>query len=364
MLKESNSCRTVLFLSGLMISIIFLKACQEESINTPPSANLVVFPYAGDSTTIFTFDASKSSDNEDIVEKLSARWDWENDGTWDTDFSHQLKVLHRFTGRGIIYIRMELSDSEGLEETITDSIRVFELPVYGSITDPRDGRIYKTVKMEGNWWMAENLRYGRQIPDDTVQSDNQRAEYYGYDNDPDLAAVFGGLYTWYEAMDYVETEGGQGLCPPGWHIPSLREWKTNARSDVPYLFLNYFLGPGGPGGLNLRYDGLYVIYTEKNGGIINRKFFSGLGDLAGFWTSTTRENTLQTWAGNKAVQRSNYGLWLVDIQNNGIGSWDRNGLFPGGDLIHLSGDTLVYEIGAGSYKHFRVAYFVRCIKPE
>jgi len=33
-----------------------------------------------------------------------------------------------------------------------------------------------------------------------------------------------GLYDWNEAMQYSTTEGAQGVCPQGWHIPSDGEW--------------------------------------------------------------------------------------------------------------------------------------------
>jgi hypothetical protein len=29
-----------------------------------------------------------------------------------------------------------------------------------------------------------------------------------------------------EMMNYSDTPGVQGICPPGWHIPSAEEWKV------------------------------------------------------------------------------------------------------------------------------------------
>ncbi|MDK2899287.1 MAG: hypothetical protein PWQ10_474, partial [Patescibacteria group bacterium] len=36
----------------------------------------------------------------------------------------------------------------------------------------------------------------------------------------------GALYQWDEAMQYTNTEGAQGICPTGSHIPSDNEWKV------------------------------------------------------------------------------------------------------------------------------------------
>lgn len=214
-----------------------LISCQKEKINTPPLAALTAFPYAGDTTTIFTFDASKSSDAEDVKEKLTVRWDWNSDGIWDTDYQSELKALCRFSTKGMNYIRMELSDSGGLTMVLTDSVRVFTVPVKGSMTDPRDGQKYETVYLEGNWWMAESLRYGKVIPSDSLQKNNSIVETYAYGNQIQNITASGGLYSWFEAMQYDETEECQGICPPGWHVPSFNEWNAIApRQYQPIYF--------------------------------------------------------------------------------------------------------------------------------
>jgi uncharacterized protein (TIGR02145 family) len=51
-------------------------------------------------------------------------------------------------------------------------------------------------------------------------------EKYCYDNLPANCDTYGGLYQWNEAMQYVQTEGAQGICPEGWHIPTLAEFQT------------------------------------------------------------------------------------------------------------------------------------------
>ena len=69
-----------------LILSIFLFMCGKE--NTPPIANFTWYPSRGDSTTTFLFDASLSSDNENYPDGLLARWDWESDGVWDTEYSN------------------------------------------------------------------------------------------------------------------------------------------------------------------------------------------------------------------------------------------------------------------------------------
>jgi uncharacterized protein (TIGR02145 family) len=58
------------------------------------------------------------------------------------------------------------------------------------------------------------------------QSNNGTIEKYCYNNDPDSCTKYGGLYQWNEMMQYTTQQGVQGICPPGWHLPTDEEWKV------------------------------------------------------------------------------------------------------------------------------------------
>ena len=342
---------------------IISHSCDDVETNTIPIAVLNVFPYAGDMTTIFTFDATESSDAEDVVENLSVRWDWDNDGIWDTGFQPEIKTSYRFLTRGMNYVRMELVDSDGLSAILTDSVRVFPIPVFGSMTDPRDGQVYKTVYLENNWWMAESLRYGSVIPSDSSQTDNGTIETYAYKNEIQNLAEYGGLYSWFEAMQYDDTEKGQGVCPPGWHVPSVNEWVKIAPYDLPYLFIIYYYGPGGPGGLNLKYGGYYIFVNELPYGYKYEKLWSSQNLEAEFWTSTHQVDRIEDYTDHVAVQRRNRSINIINAINGSV-DWyfDNKGLRVFGDFIHLWGDVHAYERYINHPINSINANSVRCTK--
>ena len=96
----------------------------------------------------------------------------------------------------------------------------------GVLIDPRDNQSYKTVTIGTQTWMAENLNFGTMIPGLTNQKEsNFIIEKYCYDDIAANCTIYGGLYQWDEMMQYVTTEGTQGVCPTGWHLPSDQEWQ-------------------------------------------------------------------------------------------------------------------------------------------
>jgi len=62
------------------------KLLRVTSANIKPTALFTVTPQSGQIGTVFSFDASSSTDPEDATELLEVRWDWENDGIWDTEY--------------------------------------------------------------------------------------------------------------------------------------------------------------------------------------------------------------------------------------------------------------------------------------
>jgi uncharacterized protein (TIGR02145 family) len=103
------------------------------------------------------------------------------------------------------------------------------LPCGSPLTDIRDNKIYQTVTIGGQCWMAEDLNFGTEITATTVQRDNCIAEKYH--NPASSIQHPASVYQWDEIMSYDETISSQGLCPPGWHVPSEADWNT--------LFTNY-----------------------------------------------------------------------------------------------------------------------------
>jgi len=166
-----------------------------------------------------------------------------------------------------------------------------------SITDIRDGRIYRIIKIGNQWWMQENLNIGTRIDRFQAPSDNGDIEKYCYDNSDSLCTVYGGLYRWNEMMDYNPSDSGtigttQGICPEGWHVPTDSEWKA----------LKDFLGYWDVGG-KIKEAGT-VHWESENAGATNESGFTALPGghyggiatftniciLADFWSSTENES--------------------------------------------------------------------------
>jgi len=90
--------------------------------NQYPVASFVVSPVIGDQDTIFGVDASGSSDLETPEGQLVVRWDWENDGTYDTDWSTTKTATHQYSAGGIYVIKLQVSDQEGLTDSLSHAI--------------------------------------------------------------------------------------------------------------------------------------------------------------------------------------------------------------------------------------------------
>ena len=182
------------------------------------------------------------------------------------------------------------------------------------LTDKRDGKTYKTVKIGTQEWMAENLAYKPSSGNywevqSSILSDlldevlkNQIEELkYGY------------LYDW---------ETAKKVCPVGWHLPSDDEWTT----------LTDYLGGENVAGTKMKstsgwnYDG--------NG--TNESGFSGLPggarSLDGYYYGI-----------------GSYGSWWSSTQSNASTAWYHS-------TIYSNGFVYRYNFSKGS------GFSVRCLR--
>ena len=100
------------------------------------------------------------------------------------------------------------------------------IPCPGTPTVTYEGQVYNTIQIFSQCWLKENLNVGTMIQGTEEMTDNGIKEKYCYDNDPANCDTYGGLYQWNEMMQYTTQQGTQGICPPGWHIPTDTEWKV------------------------------------------------------------------------------------------------------------------------------------------
>ncbi len=200
---------------------------------------------------------------------------------------------------------------DGFVEVATNDVNSSSIdsgkPVFGELMDARDGRVYKTVKLGAQEWMAENLNYAAEGS-------------LCYENDEKNCEKYGRLYNWEIALDTLNRGCGdnfsgcrlrsdfhprEGVCPDGWHVPEHAEWDTLfAYADAH--------GEGENHGAALqayyRDDYLEKTYSSDRfgfnvvpAGVFTGKEFSGIGTSAEFWTASIET---ADWVSYKTVTPS------------------------------------------------------------
>jgi len=106
-----------------VIPLLLLHSCKPDP-NTPPVASFKVAPGFGTTDTLFRYDASAVRDLEDPAEALKVRWDWDSDSIFDTEYSTEKVITHRFTEGGTFYTTVEVMDTRGAIHRYTDFVRV------------------------------------------------------------------------------------------------------------------------------------------------------------------------------------------------------------------------------------------------
>lgn len=306
-----------------------VRCIKGDIINTPPTASFYITPESGPTSTVFTFDASYSSDVETPIDRILFRWDWTNDGIWDTDYSSNPTMSYKYSNVGEYTVKLEVMDERGAKDT-SSSIAIVTLK--DDITDDRDRNGYKTITIGTQTWMAENLAWLPSVSNPADGSvDNPYYYVYGYEGTNVSEAKTRNSYEKYGV--YYNWEAAKTACLSGWHLPSDEEWKTLEK----YLGMSESnaddLGwrNSGSVGKKLKSTTDWRWSTDPNGDgssgfqaypvggrYINEDFvgFGSYGQVANFWSSTqinlynSRSRTLRAneYGVGRGRSKSEYGF--------------------------------------------------------
>lgn len=164
-----------------------------------------------------------------------------------------------------------------------------------------EGQSYSTVQILGQCWMKENLNIGTRIPGNINMSNDGVIEKWCYDDLEENCVAYGGLFDWYEIMQYTVNPRTRGICPEGWHIPTDEDWKVlEGAADTQYgigdLVWDQYSRRGFDQALNLKSGTGWV--TGGNGTDLvgfnglpagiklpDGAFYSSMGENAHWWCS-------------------------------------------------------------------------------
>ncbi|MCB0594542.1 MAG: hypothetical protein H6557_22020 [Lewinellaceae bacterium] len=142
------------------------------------------------------------------------------------------------------------------------------------LIDVRDGRLYETVELNRQNWMAENLNYSS--PEGS----------WWYDDNPENGEKYGRLYTW---------EAARKACPPGWRLPTDLDWRRMAE---PFGGVDVDFNDGGAKAYEALIENGESNFGALLGGIrLITGTFRRLGENGQYWSN--KEDS--TVSGDKAL---------------------------------------------------------------
>jgi uncharacterized protein (TIGR02145 family) len=262
------------------ISAMLQFSCNYESGTAPVDNHQLVFPNKGETliqgstctiewtdqiSTNMRIRLMKSGTvHARITENASntGEFTWTIPDTLEVDFDYTIKVLS--------------NDDDFTYYESEKPFKILKPSDTASFTDPRDGQVYKTVRLSNRWWMAENFNY------DTLGS-------FCYGDEDVNCQTYGRLYT-------INT--AKNACPPGWHLPTDDEWRTlEAYLGIPNMEINTIGFRGVNAGSLLKGDDVVGFNARLSGYVYSRYYvrYYSINQSVYFWTSSYDPGDSKYW---------------------------------------------------------------------
>jgi uncharacterized protein (TIGR02145 family) len=139
-----------------------------------------------------------------------------------------------------------------------------------------EGREYKTVRIGGQIWMAENLKVSK-------TNDGNNIKSYYPNNDRSNLEKYGRLYTWNIA---------KSICPEDWRLPTDNDWQIlrNYLGSHAGAKLKDTLNWTSPG-FNTSNEAHFNALPAGFADIVANNVNSFFGTKAVFWSSTQKDSS-------------------------------------------------------------------------
>jgi uncharacterized protein (TIGR02145 family) len=267
--------------AALMCVIVSAIAGSAWGANPPSLANRWVLEEGGRAPAGFPGNMELLKDGSCIVDGKSRTWKTEGARfyfmgdkalAFDYKMSGGTLTLTNDDGKGVAYLTLAAAKkAEDAKEAAAMAVKTGA----GTLTDTRNGKTYKTVKIAGKAWMAENLNY-------------QTGNSWCYGGNAVNCGKYGRLYDWNSAMK---------ACPSGWHLPSNQEWAALLSEAGGHLVAGKKMKAASGWSNNGNGTDVFGFSATPGGNRRNDGKYYGVGNDGSWWSSTENEGDLAYYRG-------------------------------------------------------------------
>ena len=236
--SKSGDDKDVSSSSGEIDSSSSAEATSNSS--SPSSSSATTECLSSSSGEINSSSSAEATSNSSSPSSSSATTEGLSSSSGEVDSSSSAEATSNSSSAGNVDCSALLEGETDWNWNVPKECRLNPEITYGTMTDSRDQKVYRTVTIGTQTWMAENLNYA-----DSIKTPSLKGKSWCYGDVAANCDVAGRLYTWAAAIDSVKLATDaenpldcgygktcglsgkvQGICPSGWHLPSESEWNT------------------------------------------------------------------------------------------------------------------------------------------
>lgn len=292
-----------------IISLIFvfiLASCASDTVTTPNASHPLYLTITPSPVLTYRESLLIASPTSQSKENLTVLWS-----------SRKGTIINSNEGFLVKWRAPLYAEKDTLTATINNGSRIseqkFEIDVEFGCGTPimYMNKSYNTVQIGSQCWLRDNLDVGTMVNGKLTQTNNGSLEKYCMNNDSSYCAKYGGLYQWNEAMAYNIQTGTQGICPSGWHIPTIEDFETLKKEVKDNGNSLKAIGEGEADGRGTNFSGFSMLmagYRSEDGGLWN------LGLFNSYWSSS---NIDASTAMAQFVYYGNYTILMKSYNKEG-----------------------------------------------